>query len=241
MDERTSEKLPDLTIETLARGFFKEAQTYGFSQGDYLRFVNRLLDMSMRANGINPTAEASKHPPPRVPLFDASGGLPLTDGRLRIRAFDREADLPLLEHWMEDEAGRYFLLSRTDSRTLALHEILDDPASVVGVVTLPDGAPIGSMAYLHMDVDQHKAELRKLIGEPSMRGKGLAKVATQLWIAYGLQALRLHKIYLNTLETNLRNVRLNESLGFRLEGILHDEIRLDGRTHDVLRMALWSE
>jgi len=244
MDERRSEKLPNLTIETLARGFFKEAQTYGFSQGDYLRFVNRLLDMSMRANGIRTAGDAARSPAPQPPQeqpIDASGGLPLTDGRLRIRALDREEDLPLLERWMEDEAGRYFLLSRTISRTLALHEILDDPASVVGVVTLPDGQPIGSMAYLHMDVDQHKAELRKLIGEPSMRGKGHAKCATRLWIAYGLQALRLHKIYLNTLETNLRNVRLNESLGFRLEGILHDEIQLDGRSHDVLRMALWSE
>lgn len=238
MERQTSERLPDLTVETLVRGFFKEAQKYGFRQGDYLRFVNRLLAMSMRTDGIEPEPDG---PGAAEPHVDASQGLPVTDGRLWIRAFDRDEDVPIFERWMEDEAGQYFLLSRTVSRTLALQEIVDAPASVVGVITLADGTPVGSMAYLHMDVDQHKAELRKLIGEPSMRGKGLGKAATRLWIAYGLQALRLHKIYLNTLETNLRNVRLNESLGFRLEGILHDEIRLDGRSHDVLRMALWSE
>ncbi len=235
MQERASEKLPEPTIEAVVRSFFREAESYGFNQGDYLRFVNRLLDLSMRADRIRVVPDG---PVQAEPPIDASVGLPLTDGRVCIRAFERGTDLPAFERWMEDEAGRYFLLSRTVSRSLALGEILDAPDSVVGVITLPDGRPVGSMAYLHMDIDQHKAELRKLIGEPSMRGKGLAKAATRIWIAYGLQSLRLHKIYLNTLETNLRNVRLNEDLGFRLEGILRDEILLHGRSQDVLRMAL---
>lgn len=235
MQERAPEKLPEPTIEAVVRSFFREAESYGFNQGDYLRFVNRLLDLSMTAQKIRVVPDG---PVQAEAPIDASAGLPLTDGRVSIRSFDREVDVPAFERWMEDEAGRYFLLSRTVSRTMALSEILDAPDSVVGVVTLPDGTPIGSVAYLHIDVDLHKAELRKLIGEPSMRGKGLAKASTRMWIAYGLQSLGLHKIYLNTLETNLRNVRLNEDLGFRLEGILRDEILLNGRSHDVLRMAL---
>ena len=85
---------------------------------------------------------------------------------------------------------------------------------------LPDGTPIGCVAFLDYDADQRKAELRKLVGDPAQRGKGYGKEASALWIRYGLTTLGLKKIYLNTLETNIHNVHLNEELGFRVEGIL---------------------
>jgi len=74
-----------------------------------------------------------------------------------------------------------------------------------------------------------------------MRGKGYAKEATQLWIRYGLTALDLKKIHLSTFHTDMRNVRLNEDLGFKVEGILRNEICVDGVYLDVLRMGLWKE
>ena len=105
---------------------------------------------------------------------------------------------------------------------------------------LHDDRPIGAMGFLKHDYTQHKAELRKLIGDPDLRGQGYAREATRLWIQYGLQGMGLKKIYLNTLETNLRNIRLNEELGFKVEGILRNEVMIDGRTHDVVRMGLLS-
>ena len=228
-------KLPDRTIETLARGFFREASTYGFGQGDYLRFMNRLLELSMAADG-DPVPHALRLD---APPDDEFHSLPLCGDQVRIRAFDRARDIDLLSRWMTDEFGRYFLMARTRSGMLTLERVADDPSSLVGIITLPDGLPIGATAYLNIDIDQRMAELRKLVGEPSMRGRGYAKAASRLWIGYGFRGLRLHKIYLNTLNTNVRNVQLNEELGFRVEGILHDEVLLDGRYYDVLRMAIW--
>ena len=46
---------------------------------------------------------------------------------------------------------------------------------------------------------------------------------------------------LSTLETDLRNVQLNEQLGFKVEGILRNECWFDGAYHDILRMALLVE
>lgn len=74
-----------------------------------------------------------------------------------------------------------------------------------------------------------------------MRGMGLAKEATKIWIRYGVTVLKLKKIYLSTLDTDIRNIRLNEALGFKVEGILRNEIYLDGVYHDVLRMGLWNK
>jgi RimJ/RimL family protein N-acetyltransferase len=229
-----SGKLPDRTIETFARAFFRESSTYGFSQSDYLRFINRLLDLSMSAGGDAAPRPERLDAPPQVALHT----LPLCGDQVRVRAFERDRDMDLLAGWIEDEFGRHFLMARTMSRMLTLEDVVDDPSSIVGIVTLPEGVPIGATAFLHVDVDQRMAELRKLIGEPSMRGRGYGKAASRLWIGYGLLGLKLHKIYLSTLNTHLRNIQLNEDLGFRVEGILHDEVLLDGKYYDVLRMAI---
>jgi len=41
-------QLPDESIETLARSFYKDSQDYGFHDNDYLRSANMLLDLSMK-------------------------------------------------------------------------------------------------------------------------------------------------------------------------------------------------
>jgi len=236
--ERTRDNLPGATIEAIARSLFKEGQQYGFRQVDYLRLVNHLLDLSGRdeARDRQPDTEMESPPhltvPPRMPL-DGKG--------IRIREFDAATDREWLAHWLEDEHGKYFLLSSITAKTLDIEQILRSDQNILGVIMLPDATPIGMVAFLDFDRWQLKAELRKLIGEPRYRGRGFARQATTLWIHYGLYGLGLKKIYLNTLQTNIRNIRLNEALGFRVEGILRKEFYIDGEHHDVLRMALLKE
>jgi len=240
----TGSTIPDLTIEALARGFCREAATYGFTQLDYVKFVNVVLDMSMRANADAEDAGTLPESPRKAAdeavgesVFKAAA-FPLQGPNLVIREFDATHDLTLFDRWLADPGGRYFLLSRTTAQQEDICEVARSSTSILGIITLPDGRPIGSVAFLDYDPAQHKAELRKLIGEADQRGKGLAKEASMLWIRYGLGTLGLHKIYLSTLHTNSRNVRLNEELGFRTEGILRNEVLIDGVYHDVLRMGL---
>jgi len=240
----TRSDISDVTIETLSRNFYKETAQYGFGPLDYVRFVNQLLDLSMAKEREETRAVAPAPEPvdPVVPMptIDA-GSLPLRGERVIVREFDREQDFPIFERWLADEAGRQFLLSSVTARRLSIREVADSTGSRIGMITLPDGNTIGSVAYFDYDPAHRKAELRKLLGEPSLRGRGYAREASALWIQYGLQALGLRKVYLNTLETNIRNIRINEELGFRVEGILHDEVCIDGTFHDVLRMGLWRD
>ena len=240
-----NKNIPDTTLETLARNFFKETAAYGFKQVDYVRFVNYILDKAMgREDGIG--LKAVKSPgsdiksPKRTDDFQPLE-LPLIGERIKIRRFESKNDASLLKKWVEDAYGRNFLMSITTAKQLNADKFINYEYNVIGMVTLLDDAPIGAVAYLNYDVMQFKAELRKLIGEPSMRGKGLGKEATQLWIRYGTETLDLKKIYLNTLDTNIRNIRLNEELGFRVEGIHRNEVFVDGEYRDVLRMGLWRE
>ena len=230
-------KIPSETLEAIARSLFKSTAEYGFRQVDYLRFVNLILDMSMK-NGVDAARDPAA-PAPRQP--EAPVSMPLHGEGLAIRSYDLTTDRPLCEKWVADRRGRYFLLSRTTAEPLEIGQLLAGDHNLLGVITLADGHPIGLMAFLDHDRAQKKAELRKLIGEAEHRGKGYGKQAAALWIRYGIANLGLRKIYLNTLETDLRNIRLNEELGFKVEGILRNECWFDGEYHDILRMALLVE
>ena len=235
MEENGS--IPKTTLETVARNFFKEASAYGFKQIDYVRFVNLILDWAMQRQGKTGGPEKSK----RGRRYSRSKKLrlPLKGDRIHIRAVSPDEDRELFETWLEDEFGRYFLLSRTTAQISSFKRLVESDSNILGVITRPDRTPVGLVAFLDYNEQQEKAELRKLIGEPSMRGMGMGKEATQLWIAYGCASLQLKKIYLNTFDTNIRNIKLNEELGFRVEGILRNEVVIDGEYKDVLRMGLW--
>jgi RimJ/RimL family protein N-acetyltransferase len=227
-------KLPEKTLETLAHSFYKESKQYGFRRVDYVRFVNNLLELAMHGDGSeNQSIQRSTNGfDQEIPV-----SLPLKGPRVIIRPYYPEKD-KVYEQWLKDTDGRFFLLSRVSLRRTELDTLVYDPSNTIATITLHDHTPIGAVAFLKHDQVQHKAELRKLVGIPEYRGKGYAHEASQLWVQYGLWGLGLHKIYLNTLNTNLRNIKLNEELGFKVEGILRDEVFIDGKYHDVLRMSL---
>jgi RimJ/RimL family protein N-acetyltransferase len=219
-----ADPIPDATLDALARGFYSQGQDYGFTFDDYVRFVNRLLDVAMTRQG----GEAGP---------EIAGGLPLVGERVTIRATE-PGDRVHLRRWLSDPSGRFFLLSRGTGQVQELDELLDDDDNHIGIITLRDGRPVGAIAYLVRDPEQRRAELRKVIGEPELRGQGLGTEAARLWVAHGLRNLHLQKIFLYTLTTNTRNLHLNEQLGFRTEGLLRDEVVVDGESRDVVRMGL---
>jgi RimJ/RimL family protein N-acetyltransferase len=237
-------KIPDNTLETIARSLYRDGLSYGFSKLDFVCFVNLLLDKALKqhtpvhANNAlsgDGQADAQATQSASAPL----AGLPCERGRVRLRTPVVATDLDLMHRWLEDAQGRMFMLTCSAGNFVACADLLSGRGGKVAIIETLEGMPIGAVAFLHHDPVQRKAELRKLIGEPSARGQGYAREATALWIDYGFDVLGLRKIYLDTLETSLRNIRLNESLGFSVEGILRNELLLDGVEHDVLRMGLY--
>ena len=228
------------TVDALARGLYEEASKYGLQQAEIIRFVNMLLHLSMQEH--NRLTDNPQHDPTPLPAtvnFHSEHSLPLSDKELSIRACNPDTDQSLLADWLDDAKGQHFLRYRLTARTLSIAQLLDKRKHLLGIIMLDDTTPIGCVAFLDHDRAQRKAELRKLIGAPEMRRKGYAKRATRLWINFGLHELKLQKIYLNTLGNNIRNIRINEQLGFSVEGILRNEVFLDGKHQDIIRMGLY--
>jgi len=221
-----AQEIPDLTLRTLARTFFAHGRDYGFHFEDYVQFVNVLLELAMEAENTGV----------HVPLDQ--GPMPLKGERIVVRAL-RDDDRAIFSEWMTDASGRYLLLSRSTGQSIGVDELLSDPANSIGIITTTESdRAIGALLFLSQDHQSHKAELRKIVGEPAFRGQGIGTEATRLWVGFGLHQLGLKKIYLYTLASNHHNISLNESLGFRVEGILRKEVFFDDSHHDLLRMGL---
>ncbi len=227
-------KITDTTIEALSRNFFKEAATYGFRYEHYLKFVNVLLDLALSQNGISKMHEKQSEDTEEI-IYKK---FPIQGKDISIRKYDSDKDFKLVNKWLKDKFGKYFLHSLITSSKSTINDLLSYEHNMHGIIMDSTGNEIGLVSYLNIDSNVHKAELRKIIGDPSERGKGYGKKATQLWMNYGKNKLKLKKIFLYTVETNIRNIKLNEELGFKVEGILRNEVRIDNKYHDVLRMGI---
>lgn len=149
------------------------------------------------------------------------------------------ADRPLLAQWQKDVAIR-----QSFSRRL-LEQLMGGAASEGEglsdrdfIICDEDGQDIGLISLHNVDMEVSQAEMAKLIGAPHARGKGYAREATGLVLGYAFDELGLGRVYLRTAGFNLHNIRLNEKIGFRFEGILRGSDVLDDRRVDVVLMSI---
>ncbi len=233
MKKLEDEVLTNNNLVALAKSIYEEAKAMGFTSTDYVKLVNSILSFTMLKNEEPTTDKKDK--------LDNSvvKELPIISENLIIRKYSKETDREVLKSWLTDEKSKLFLLSRTSANNLDIDKLDNDESHLFGLVTLRNGTPIGLLTLLNIDKKNKKAEMRKLIGNSEYRGRGFAKEATRLWIDYCINVFELKKIYINTLEINIKNISLNRHLGFKIEGVLKNECYIDGKHYDVFRMAYY--
>lgn len=103
------------------------------------------------------------------------------------------------------------------------------------------GKPLGSVYIRDIDRGHNKAEYGIFIGEDDARGRGVGTAAAKLMLRYCFEEEKLHRVYLRVFASNLRAIRSYEKAGFVREGILRDDVRINGEYHDIQWMAAVSE
>ncbi|WP_308167424.1 GNAT family N-acetyltransferase [Catellatospora tritici] len=107
----------------------------------------------------------------------------------------------------------------------------------LAVVDLAGGECVGEMVLNKWDPDNLCCTFRTLIG-PGGRDRGLGTEAIRMFIGYGFEQLRLHRISLEVFAFNPRARRVYEKVGFVAEGVLRDALRFDGQWIDATVMSI---
>jgi ribosomal protein S18 acetylase RimI-like enzyme len=125
------------------------------------------------------------------------------------------------------EAGRRFFEDDVDP-----HDVLVAELDRVTVAYARLGAPTP------VSSNRHVLELQGLAVLPDYRRRGIGRqlIAAAIDTAAGRGVRRLR---LRVLATNRGARQLYASLGFEVEGILHEEFLIDGRYVDDVLMAVW--
>lgn len=107
----------------------------------------------------------------------------------------------------------------------------------LAVVCKDSNQVVGEVVFNAYDAETGNVNFRTLICESSCN-KGLGTEAVQLFIQYGMEALKLHKIELTVNSFNPRAERVYLKTGFKLEGVKRESFLYDDEYIDVKLYAI---
>jgi len=79
-----------------------------------------------------------------------------------------------------------------------------------------------------------------MIGDKDYLGKGYGTDAMKVLVKFIFQDMNIRKIRLSTFSFNIRAQKSYEKCGFKVEGILKDEVFKDGKYYDEIVMAAFN-
>ena len=147
--------------------------------------------------------------------------------KVSIRKFEKK-DIPNKINWINDERNNQYLhydLPLEYDKTVKWFIKNKDRTDRYDAVIEADGISVGLIGLLSIDKKNSKAEYYIVLGENKFKGKGIAKLASELILEYAFKEIGLNKIYLYTETNNIRAQRLFEKVGFKKEGLLKEDIK----------------
>lgn len=164
---------------------------------------------------------------------------PIVTPRLLLRALRTDDASGPYARWMCDAEVLRFLEVRHSPPpdVAALQRFIaaanDDPATVLlGICLRADGRHIGNIKLGPVDRDNLRGDLGFLIGEESLRGRGLASEAIAAMATHALGPLGLAKVTAGCHRANVGSARALEKAGFVREATLRAHWRLAGVAED---------
>ena len=115
--------------------------------------------------------------------------------------------------------------------------------AVVRWVLLPKDAPariIGRVNYTQIVRGPFQSCMLGYAIDEEHQGRGLMFEALECTLAHVFNVLRLHRVQANHLPDNHRSARLLHRLGFRVEGLAHQYLFINGAWRDHVLTALTS-
>jgi RimJ/RimL family protein N-acetyltransferase len=248
-NQRAAKMAKDREMQSrfLAESVVDQLVKAGYPFGDVLNFASDVL----RAINEHPASDAEWGPEPvndddaerEVIRFRVEGGaapdaLRIVGPRVYLRPVVPN-DGQVLRDWASEQAIRATFSERTLAEVIQhIDQLPGDQARHDFIVCLQEDQPTGMVCLHQIDPVIRQAEMTKLLGVREARGHGYAREATLLLLAYAFDKLGLERVYLRTAGLNMRNIRLNERIGFQYEGVLRRAASIADNIVDVVLMGI---
>lgn len=164
--------------------------------------------------------------------------------RIALREY-RSEDLSAIRAWVNDTettkflSGAYRRPQSWEQTEEWLQRRLNGDAGGEAFV-IADKSTLNYMGQCDLfmiDNVARKAELAIILVKDA-RGKGYAREAIRLICDYAFNQLNLNRVWLRVAEQNQSAMRAYARAGFTREGVLRQDMFIDGRYEDVLIMGL---
>jgi RimJ/RimL family protein N-acetyltransferase len=108
------------------------------------------------------------------------------------------------------------------------------------VIAGQDDLPIGLISLWDRAIPHQAVELSIWLGVGHRDG-GNGTEALRLVLGHAFGPMNLHKVYLRVLAYNARAIRTYEKAGFRVEGVLREEMKVQGQWHNLVYMGILAD
>lgn len=104
-----------------------------------------------------------------------------------------------------------------------------------------DQKTIGIGGLNHIEYIPGKANMWLEIGEPQYWNRGLATESVKLILDYAFKEINLHKIFAGIFVPNVASWKCAEKVGFKLEGIMKNNVYVKGKHYDTKKYAMFKD
>lgn len=225
-----------MMLKIVTKGFFNELTQYGVNRAEIITIASHLLDHLLEAG-----PELRTGPSWRVPILIGEvqdhwkTERTLSIGDISISPLLPSA-VPTVSSWLKDPLIRDSFVPRFPVLPGSLAAYFRYARRRYFGVFF-EGELSGIIGAEKIDSVNRKLEMRKLVN-PAMQRRGIGKNATFLFLYYVFEILQYSKIYIHSRDVNIRNINLNNKLGFELEGVFFEDACVDGKYVDLVRMSL---
>jgi len=244
MDEQSDKEIAgkkqrDQMLKLVAKSFYNELTNYGVSEHEIFNMASHLLD-NLLAKESKP-AEGVEYYNDIFTLASVKDEWTeckqLAVQHVTLRPL-QPPDFSKLSTWLKTPAVRESFVPAFPEKQSELRNYFADPTREYFGIYYDDQL-VGIVGGENIDLTAGKLEMKKLVGESGLQGKGIGKRATFGFLYYAFMIRNLNKVYIHSRDINMRNINLNSRFGFELEGVFIDDIIVGDKHQDVLRMALF--
>lgn len=142
-----------------------------------------------------------------------------------------------IQQWKNGNTTKHMETGRISVTLEDVIEEINNKNNILFVIEVKAN-PIGYLGLYNINWIDRKAELRILIGNSNNMNQGYGTEAITELLIYAFDTLNLNRVWLGVNENNKMALKCYEKCGFIQEGCLEEDIYLNDKYFNIIRMRI---